>query len=435
VEAGLNAPVIVGHSASGGYATAYAAQHASRGVVNIDSPLQIAPFIALLKSLGERVRGPEFPALWQQSACAKCCVTFDVAGASLCGRCSRTGSVGAAMTEPVAQHHATLMGIARGYQRSQALAVAAELGIADLVAAGSRSAAELAAATGTDAAALYRLLRALASIGVFHEDDGGSFGLTAMGDLLRRDHPQSIDPAVRMFCADYQWRAWRELGYSVRTGDTAAGHALGMDVWEHRRRNPQDGVVFDAAMRTMSASYARGIVEAYDFGRHRVIADIGGGTGTLLAAILRAHPAVRGILADQPQVLRDAPQVLAAAGVENRVRLVDCDFFAGVPRGADAYVLLRVLHDWGDDDALRVLGRVREAMEPTARLLVVDAVVGPPNEDPLTKFLDVMMLVSAGGRERTAGEWSALLDTAGFRLDAVVPAGPGRSVLDAVRDG
>lgn len=336
------------------------------------------------------------------------------------------------MTEPVARHYAALMGIARGYQRSQALAVAAELGIADLVSEGPRSAAELATATGTDPAALYRLLRALASIGVFHEDDGERFALTGMGELLRRDHPQSIDPAVRMFCADYQWRAWRELGYSVRTGANAVSHTLGMDVWEHRRRNPRDGAVFDAAMRTMAATYAAGILNAYDFGRHRVVADIGGGTGALLAAILGIFPAVSGILAEQPQILQEASNVLTTAGVRDRVTLVECDFFAEVPRGADAYVLLRVLHDWGDEDALRALRRVGEAMEPSARLLVIDGVVGPPNEDPLTKFLDLMMLVSAGGRERTEVEWRSLLDTAGFRVDAVVPAGPGRSVLDAV---
>jgi hypothetical protein len=335
----------------------------------------------------------------------------------------------------VAEQYATLMGIARGYQRSQALAVAAELGIADLVGFGSRSAADLASATATDPAGLYRLLRALASIGVFHEDEHGCFALTAMGELLRRDHPQSIDPVVRMFCADYQWRAWGELGYSVRTGGNAAVHALGMDVWEYRRRDPRDGVVFDAAMRTMAASYAAGILGAYDFGRHAVIADVGGGTGTLLAAILQAHPAVGGILAEQPQVLHEAPPVFAAAGVEDRVRLVECDFFTAVPRGADVYLLLRVLHDWGDEDAVRILRRVREAMDVSARPLVVDAVVGPPNEDALTKFLDLMMLVSAGGRERTADEWIAVLAAAGFRLESVVPAGPGRSILNAVPTG
>lgn len=339
------------------------------------------------------------------------------------------------MAEQVAQHYATLMGMARGYQRSQALAVAAELGIADLVAAGSRSAAELASATTTDPAALYRLLRALASIGVFHEDEHRCFALTAMGELLRRDHPQSIDPAVRMFCADYQWRAWGELGFSVRTGGNAAVHALGMDVWEYRRRNRGDGAVFDAAMRTTAASFVAGILDAYDFSRHAVIADVGGGNGTLLAAILQAHPTVDAILAEQPHVLVDAPAVLAAAGVADRVRMVECDFFAAVPPGADAYLLLRVLHDWDDEDAVRILSRVQEAMDRSARLLVVDAVVGPPNEDAPTKFLDMMMLVSAGGRERTADEWTDLLAAAGFRLERIVPAGPGRSILEAVPVG
>jgi hypothetical protein len=337
------------------------------------------------------------------------------------------------MTESEAQHLSTLMGIARGYQRSQALAVAAELGIADLLRDGPRRIDDLAAATGTDDRALYRLLRALASIGVFHENDERCFSLTAMGELLRRDHPHSIDPTVRMFCADYQWRSWSELGYSVRTGQNAAMHALGMDVWEHRRQHPDASVVFDAAMRTMAESYAAGILGAYDFGRHQLIADIGGGTGTLLAAILRAHPAVRGILAEQAHVLVNAPPVLEAAYVADRVTLVECDFFTAVPRGADAYLLLRVLHDWSDEDAVRILIRIREAMEPPARLLIVDGVVGPPNGDPLTKFLDVLMLVSAGGRERTAAEWKSMLADAGFRVEEIVSAGPGRSVIDAVR--
>jgi len=254
-----------------------------------------------------------------------------------------------------------------------------------------------------------------------------------MGELLRRDHPHSIDPAVRMFCADYQWRAWRELGYSVRTGHTAAIHALGTDVWEYRRQHPDDSVVFDAAMQTMAESYAAGNLAAYDFGRHHIIADIGGGTGTLLAAILRAHPAVHGILADQAHVLVNAPPILQAARVADRVTVVECDFFDTVPRGADAYLLLRVLHDWPDQDAVRILRRVHEAMEPSAQLLVVDGVVGPPNEDPHTKFLDMMMLVSAGGRERTTAEWRAVLAEAGFRIEDILTAGPGRSVIAAVQ--
>ncbi|WP_433505755.1 methyltransferase [Pseudonocardia halophobica] len=337
------------------------------------------------------------------------------------------------MDGTAARHHATLMAVARGYQRSQALAVAAELGIADLLTE-PRPVVDLAAATGTDAPALYRLLRALASIGVFHEDDEQRFSLTAMGRLLRRDHPWSIDPAVRMFCADYQWRAWGELGYSVRTGGNALVHTLGTDVWEHRRRDPAQGELFDAAMRTMATSYAPGVLAAHDFGKYAVVADIGGGTGAMLTAILAAHPHLHGILAEQPEVLPRAARQLAAAGVADRARLVECDFFDEVPTGADAYVMLRVLHDWPDDAAAQILRRVRAATAPTARLLVIDAVVGPPNEDPQTAFLDLMMLVSAGGRERTEPEWRDLLASAGFRVGTIVPAGPGRSVIEAVPD-
>ncbi|MFC5952705.1 methyltransferase [Pseudonocardia lutea] len=339
------------------------------------------------------------------------------------------------MDDPVPGHYGTLMAIARGYQRSQALAVAAELGVADLLADGPRPAADLAAATGTHPDALYRLLRALAAIGVFAEHDDRRFSLTAMGELLRRDHPHSLDPAVRMFCAGYEWRAWGELGHSIRTGESAARQALGTDIWEYRRRHPEEAEVFDAAMRTMAASYADAILAAHDFGRYGVVAGVGGGTGVLLAAILRAHPGVRGVLAEQPHVLERAPAVLEAAGVADRVKLVGCDFFAAVPSGADAYVLLRVLHDWSDGDALTILRRVRQALPASARLLVVDGVVGPPGEDALTKFLDLMMLVSAGGRERTEDEWTALLGDAGFAVEAVVPAGPGRSVMEAVPVG
>ncbi len=337
------------------------------------------------------------------------------------------------MSDPTAAHYGELMGIARGYQRSQALGVAAELGIADLLAAGPRTAAELAAATGSDGPALYRLLRALSSIGVFHEDGECRFSLTVMGELLRRDHPRSVDPAVRMFCAGYQWDAWRELRFSIRTGGNAAVHTLGTDVWEYRRAHPEEGAVFDAAMRTMAESYAAGVLAAHDFGQHAVVADVGGGTGTMLAAVLQAHPGVRGILAEQPHVLADSPPVFARAGVTDRVQAVACDFFAEVPTGADAYLMLRVLHDWMDEDAVRILRRVAAAMGPSARLLIVDAVVGPPNEDPASTFLDLMMLVSAGGRERTGPEWTALLHDAGFRIETITPAGPGRSVIDAVR--
>jgi hypothetical protein len=203
-------------------------------------------------------------------------------------------------------------------------------------------------------------------------------------------------------------------------------------VWEYRRRHPEDGEVFDAAMRALSRADSVGILAAHDFGGYGTVADIGGGTGAVLAAVLAAHPAVRGLLFDQPHVVSGADGVLGAAGVAERVRVVPGDFFVEVPAGADAYVLARVLHDWSDEDAARILRRVRAAMTADARLLLLEGVVGPPNEDPLVKFLDVMMLVSAGGRERTEVEWRELLAGADLELVGVTRAGPARYVIEAL---
>ena len=325
-----------------------------------------------------------------------------------------------------------LLEVVRGYQRSRALTAVAELGIADLLREGPRSSDDLAAATGTHAPTLYRVLRALASIGIFSEDADRRFGLTATGEYLRRDHPLSLDPAARMFGADYEWRAWGELPLSVLTGEVAAVHALGTDVWEYRRRHPEHGEIFDASMRTFSRADAAGVLAAHDFGRYRRVADIGGGTGAVLAAVLAAHPSVRGVLFDRPHVVAGADAVLRAAGVAERVRVVPGDFFAEVPGGADAYLLTRILHDWPDEDALRILRCVRAAMAPDARLVLVEAVVGPPNEDPLVKFLDLMMLVSVGGREREEDEWRALLAAAGMELVGTTRATATKHVIEAV---
>lgn len=322
-----------------------------------------------------------------------------------------------------------LLGIVRGYQGSRAVAAAAELGIADLLQDGPVPVDVLAERTGTDAATLYRLLRALAAIGVFHEDDQHRFAQSPMSEYLRRDHPLSVDPVTRMFVADYEWRAWAALTDSVRTGANAAELALGTDVWEHRRRHPADGEIFDASMRTLTRASTEDILAAHDFGRYAVIADVGGGTGALLAAVLRAHPGAHGILCDQPQVVARAGAVLG--GLADRVRVVGGDFFEAAPAGADCYLLRRILHDWEDEPARQILRRLREVATPSARVLVLDAVVGPPNADPAAKFLDLMMLVSAGGRERTDPEWTALLDSAGFRVESSVRVTSNMHLIEA----
>jgi SAM-dependent methyltransferase len=329
------------------------------------------------------------------------------------------------------QEFVDLVAVVRGYQRSRAVTVAAELGIADLLREGPLSIEDLAATTKTDLDALYRLLRALASIAVFHESSSRRFALTAMGDYLRSDHPLSVGPLARTLGADYEWRVWAELLHSVRTGESAAVATLGMDVWQYRKENSYDGDLFDAAMRAFSRSEGDALVTAYDFGRHKVIADIGGGTGAALAAILRATPGPRGILFDQPHVVAGANEQLDRAGLTDRVDIISGDFFESVPAGADAYVLRRILHDWDDDDAVKILRCVHRSMQPDARLLIVDAIVGPPNDDPLTKFLDLMMLVSEGGRERTEAEWAALIDAGGYNFLRASRATANSHVIEA----
>jgi hypothetical protein len=328
--------------------------------------------------------------------------------------------------------YAELMGIVVGYQRSRALAVATELGIPDLLRDGPRSVADLAHVTETHEATLYRLLRALASIGVFHEQADRSFALTSMGQLLRRDAPLSVGAIARFFGRDYHWKAWGYLLHSVRTGENASRAALGTDVWTYRERHPEESEIFDAAMAARSGAAAADEMAAYDFSRHRIIADIAGGTGALLAAILQKQPDALGILFDQPHVVAGAGAILERAGVADRVRIESGSFFQAVPSGADAYVLRRILHDWQDPDAVAILRCCKAAMRPDARLVLIESVVGPPNADPQSKFLDLVMLVSAGGRERTESQWRALLSESGFRLCAIHPAGPTSAVIEAL---
>jgi hypothetical protein len=326
---------------------------------------------------------------------------------------------------------AELMGIATGYQRSRALMVATELGIADLLRAGPRPVGDLAQATRTHEPTLYRLLRALASVGVFHEDSERCFSLTSIGQLLCSDSSASLGAVARFFGRDYHWTAWGHLLGSVRTGENASRAALGTDVWTYRERHPEENEIFNAAMAALSRASAAAELAAYDFSRHRTIVDVAGGTGALLSAILRKHQDSRGILFDQPHVVADARRVLEREGVADRVRIESGSFFERVPSGADAYIMRRILHDWLDADALAILRCCRSAMPPDARLLLIESVVGPPNVDPQSKFRDLLMLVSAGGRERTESEWRALLTDGGFELRHVHPAGTTSAVIEA----
>lgn len=326
---------------------------------------------------------------------------------------------------------AVLLQMMTGYWVSQALYVAAKLGIADLIADGPRHTEELARATESHAPSLQRLLRALASAGVFTEPVPGSFALTPLADLLRTGTPNSMR-SLAITYNEEQYRAWGDLLHSVRTGQTAFEHEAGMTYFACLAQHPEADRIFNQAMTGWSTQLAGAVVDAYDFSAFTTVVDVGGSYGTLWAAILQRNPNLRGILFDQPHVAAAAEEHMAAAGVANRCTVVGGDFFSEVPGGGDAYVLAQILQDWDDDRCVAILSRCRRVIPNDGRLLVVELVL-PPGEEPFFgKWLDLHMLVMAGGRERTAAEYDALFHAAGFRLARVLLTPPGPSVVEAI---
>jgi hypothetical protein len=323
----------------------------------------------------------------------------------------------------------TLWRMTNGFQVSQAIHVVATLGIADLLKDGPKSADELAEATGTHASALYRILRALASVGVFAEQSDGRFGLTPLAEHLRTDVPGSLRSWAMLIGRPYYFTTWGHLLHSVRTGEPAFPHVYGMPAWEYRASHPEESALFDGAMTGLSLAEAEAVVRNYDFLGIGVLVDVGGGKGALLAAILAANPALRGILFDQPHVVADAKDLLERAGVADRCEVVDGDFFKAVPGGADAYLLKSIIHDWDDASAIEILRKCRAAMADSGRLLLVERGIRPANEPDPAKFIDLMILVMLGGRERTAEEYERLYIEAGFKLTNTIHAG---SLLDII---
>ncbi len=317
---------------------------------------------------------------------------------------------------------------------AQLVYAAAELGIADRLADGPRTGAELAARLGVEAPPLRRLLRALAGLGVLDDTGDDGFALTADGALLRADAAGSHRSLVRMLCGPEMWRALGALVPSLATGERAWELANGLPVFVYYDDHPDAGATFNAAMAEHTRDAAPGIAAAGGFTRFRTVVDVGGGDGMLLAQILRDHPRLEGVVLDVPEVVAGAHDTLAAEKVADRCRVVPGDFFASVPAGADAYVLKQVLHDWEDEPAVAILRRCREAMEPGGRVLIAERLLPQRvgRAERLTLFVDVLMLAVTGGRERTEAEFRALLEAADLELAAVSPPLPlGYRVLEA----
>jgi predicted O-methyltransferase YrrM len=313
-----------------------------------------------------------------------------------------------------------LLALTTGAWVAQAIAVAAELGLADLVVDGPRSADELARKTATHAPTLYRLLRALAGAGVFTEDERGRFGSTPLADGLRSDVPGSVRAACELRGRPWFWQAWGRLLHSVRTGEPALEAMHGTDLLTFLERHPTELSVFDRAMGSLSATEIAAVCSAYDFPAVGTVVDVAGGRGTLLAAVLQSRPALRGILFDRPATVDGAPELLAAAGVADRREVLGGDFFDAVPEGGDLYVLKSIIHDWDDARAAAILRSCRRAMRTDATLVLVERVVPPGNTPSPAKWMDLNMLVLLGGRERTEAEYRELFARAGFDLTRVV---------------
>jgi ubiquinone/menaquinone biosynthesis C-methylase UbiE len=316
-----------------------------------------------------------------------------------------------------------------GYWVSQALYVAAKLGLADLAASGPQTAPELARATKTDEAALYRLLRALASVGVFAEDEQARFRNTPLSECLRSDVAGS-QRALAIMCGEEHYRAWGELLYSVQTGKIAFDKLYGMPIFEFLSRNPEQARIFDAAMVGVHGRETAAIIDAYDLSTISVLADVGGGNGSLLTGVLQKHPALRGILYDLPGVTERARENIQAAGLAGRCEVIGGDFFQAVPGGADAYLMRHIIHDWDDDKALTILKNVRRVIGMNGRLLIVEGVIPPGNAPAFGKLLDLTMLVIPGGKERTAEEYRRLYAAGGFELTRIVPTRAEVSVIE-----
>ncbi|WP_394821819.1 methyltransferase [Pendulispora albinea] len=318
-----------------------------------------------------------------------------------------------------------------GFRLSQAVITAAKLGIPDLLGHEAQTAGDLALRAGVHAPSLHRLLRALAGMGIFEMDAAGRFSNTPLSDLLRDDVPGSMRALALLPGDTAFWAAWGALDQSVKTGKTAFEILNGCDVWTWRAERPEASAIFDRAMSGISSMQTAAITEAYPFSSGDRIIDVAGGNGTLLAAIVAANRGVSGVLFEQRHV---ASHAKAKLGAQAHIDIAEGDMFAAIPRGGTAYLLKTILHDWQDAECLAILKRCREAMAEPAKLLVIEEMIPPPEEPPSDTilFLDLQMMVTAGGRERTLNEFRSLLQETGFHLARVIGTKCPLSILEAV---
>lgn len=335
-------------------------------------------------------------------------------------------------TAQSAPPEAVLTQLILGSLASQAVYVAAKLGIADLLEDGPKNVEQLAREADVDVSSLYRVLRALVSLGVFAEEGGRIFRLTRTAGLLRSHAQGSLRDVAIFMGEDWHWQVWGKTLYSVRTGKPAWSQVHGQEVFPYFATNQKAARIFDDAMSSFSTLATKAVVEAYDFSGIETLVDIAGGHGRLLTEILEANPSVRGLLFDLPHVIAGAKDKVGGTSVASRVDFATGDFFVSVPTEADAYIMKNIIHDWDDEHALQILSNIRKVMQESGRVLLVEAVISEGSQQDLGKLLDIEMLVSPGGKQRTADEYKELFDGAGLRLTRIVPTKSPYSVIEAV---
>ena len=330
-----------------------------------------------------------------------------------------------------AQPRTAMMRMIHGFMLSQAIYVAAKLGLADLLEDGPRSSEELAGATAMHEPSLYRILRTLAAIGVLTETEQGVFGLTLLGETLRTNAVGSLRPLAICMGGQCNWQAWGDILHSVKTGESAFEHVFGTGFFQHLDRHPDNAKQFVEAMNCCSALYNEAIVAAYDFSRFEKIVDIGGGQGRLITEILKATRTTRGILFDTPHLTPGAERLFEQEGIKDRCETATGDFLESVPEGGDAYLLKHIIHDWDDARAIEILKNCRRSMSKDARLLLMEEIVASDSEFAPAKILDLQQLLMPGGRERTEEEYRKLLEAAGFELTNIIQTKSSLSIIES----
>lgn len=317
---------------------------------------------------------------------------------------------------------------------AQAIYVAAALGIADLLLNGAKSIDELAKDTNSHSSNLYRILRALASINIFTEVEPQKFGLTPIAQYLCSDHPNTLRSLAMMLGDEWHWRCWGEILNVVKTGKPAIKGLYQVDnTFEYFAKNEVSGAIFNDAMTNSSQNIHTAIIDNYDFSDIDRIIDIGGGYGTLITSILSKYQHMHGVIFDQPSVVSGAEKLLQSKKISARCETIGGDFFQSVPSKGDAYILSYIIHDWSDEDCIKILKNIRQGIKKDGRLLVIEAVVPTGNKSHFSKLMDIeMMVIYPNGRERTQAEFSRLYEASGFQLNRILSTAAPVSVIEGI---